>query len=56
MKLFNLCVILFRFRCQKQIMMPRFNSDDFADANHLNKIGAEKFTKILMADIQKSYK
>jgi len=32
---------------------PRFNPDDFADANHLNKIGADKFTKILIADIQR---
>ena len=31
---------------------PRFIPDDFADANHLNKIGAEKFTKILMNDLQ----
>lgn len=29
----------------------RFTSDDFADANHLNPLGAEKFTKILMNDI-----
>ena len=29
----------------------RFCSDDFADVNHLNKIGAEKFTKILMNDM-----
>lgn len=30
----------------------RFSSDDFADVNHLNASGAEKFTKILMNDIK----
>ena len=29
----------------------RFTSDDFADANHLNPLGAEKFTKLLMTDM-----